>query len=114
MDQPRDSRMNMAGRDSGPPSVESRWARFWHQPSNVLWLYVLLMVGSLWFWHGAQQVAQERIPYSEFLQHLNQGEVKDREEVESLVRKHSSTQQPGDKLPQPGTKATQRPGTELA
>jgi len=77
MDEPRNSHMNIAGRDSAPPSAESRWARFWRQPSNLLWLYALLMVGSLWFWHGAQQVAQERIPYSEFLQHLNQGEVKD-------------------------------------
>jgi len=69
--------MNPDRRESGAQPVKSRWARVWHQPSNLLWIYLLLMLGSLWLWHGAQQVAREQIPYSEFLQYLNKGEVKD-------------------------------------
>jgi cell division protease FtsH len=36
-----------------------------------------MMLASLWFWQGAQQLAQEQIPYSEFLQRLDKGEVKE-------------------------------------
>ncbi len=50
--------------------------RFWQQPDNLWWLYMLVMLGSLWFWEGAQKVAQQQIPYSEFLQRLDKGEVK--------------------------------------
>ena len=49
--------------------------KFWQQPGNMLWLYVMAMLGSLWFWQGAQQASQQQIPYSEFLQHLDKGEV---------------------------------------
>jgi len=50
---------------------------FWQRPGNMLWIYVLAMLVSLWFWQGAQQLAQEQIPYSEFLQHLDKGEIKE-------------------------------------
>ncbi|SPE29315.1 ATP-dependent zinc metalloprotease FtsH [Burkholderiales bacterium] len=49
----------------------------WQRPGNLLWIYLLMMLVSLWFWQGAQQLAQEQIPYSEFLQHLDKGEVKE-------------------------------------
>jgi cell division protease FtsH len=45
-------------------------------PNRLVWIYVGLMLVSLWFWQGTQQVAREQIPYSEFLQHLHKGEVK--------------------------------------
>jgi cell division protease FtsH len=50
--------------------------RFWQRPGNMLWIYVLVMLASLWFWQGMQQLTQEQIAYSEFLQHLDKGEVK--------------------------------------
>ncbi len=51
--------------------------KFWQQPGNLLWFYVMVMMGSLWFWSGARQMTQEEIPYSEFLQHLDKAEVKE-------------------------------------
>ncbi len=50
--------------------------RYWQQPGNMLWIYILIMLVSLWFWQGAQKMATEQIPYSEFLQDLNQGKIK--------------------------------------
>ncbi|MGH8144360.1 MAG: ATP-dependent zinc metalloprotease FtsH [Steroidobacteraceae bacterium] len=50
--------------------------RLWQQPGNLGWVYVLLMLGSLWFWEGAQQSAPKQIPYSEFLTDLQAGKVK--------------------------------------
>jgi cell division protease FtsH len=52
-------------------------APFWRRPEYMLWIYLLAMLVSLWFWHGAQEVVREQIPYSEFLQHLDKGEVKE-------------------------------------
>ena len=51
--------------------------RFWQQPQNLWWIYLIAMLGSMWFWETAQHSAQVQIPYSEFLQHLNRGEVKE-------------------------------------
>lgn len=28
--------------------------KFWQQPGSMLWLYVMAMLGSLWFWSGAR------------------------------------------------------------
>jgi len=50
--------------------------KFWQQPSNLWWVYFLVMAGSLWLWEGAQYVAPEQIPYSEFLHDLDTGKIK--------------------------------------
>jgi len=79
----------------------------WQRPGNLLWIYLLMMLGSLWFWQGAQQLAQEQIPYSEFLQHLDKGEVK-----EALLTDHviSGTLTETDaKTHQPKEFVTQQP-----
>ncbi len=81
--------------------------RFWQSPGSMWWIYVLAMLVSLWFWQGAQQLAQEQIPYSEFLQHLDKGEVKDAVLTDHVI---SGTLSETDaKTHQPRTFLTQRP-----
>ncbi len=81
--------------------------QFWQQPGNMLWLYVLAMLASLWFWEGAQQVAQEQIPYSEFLQHLGKGEVKEATLSDEIISGTLSETDP--KTHKPRQFVTQRP-----
>jgi cell division protease FtsH len=50
--------------------------KFWQQPGNLWWLYLLVMLASLWLWQGLPRVPQEQIPYSQFLQDLDAGKVK--------------------------------------
>jgi len=50
--------------------------RFWQQPGNLWWVYFLVMLGSLWLWEAAQHEAAEQIPYSQFLNDLDAGKVK--------------------------------------
>jgi cell division protease FtsH len=74
------------GRDPGVEINKPGPRPFWREPRNLLWIYVLLMVGSLWLWRGAQQVAREQIPYSEFLQNLDQGVVKEAVLADDVIR----------------------------
>ncbi len=53
---------------------------FWHRPSSALWLYLIFLLVSLYFWQGAEEVQRTEIPYSEFLQRVDKGEV-----VEAVV-----------------------------
>ncbi|HEB63481.1 MAG TPA: hypothetical protein ENJ07_03275 [Gammaproteobacteria bacterium] len=50
---------------------------FWYQPSSALWVYLIFIMASLYFWQGAQEVQRSEIPYSEFLQRVDRGEVVD-------------------------------------
>jgi cell division protease FtsH len=72
---------------------------FWQRPGNMLWIYALLMLGSLWIWQGAQKVAREQIPYSEFLQHLQAGEVQDATLTDHVIEGHLKTQDPATHAP---------------
>jgi cell division protease FtsH len=72
----------------GKPDVEINKPgerRFWQRPGNMLWVYLLVMLASLWFWQGAQRLAEEEIPYSEFLQRLDKGEVKEVRLIDHVV-----------------------------
>jgi cell division protease FtsH len=74
------SRKTLFGPERKSPDVDINKpasSRFWQRPNNLIWVYLVLMLGSLWLWQGAQQVAHEQIPYSEFLQYVDKGEVKD-------------------------------------
>lgn len=75
-----DVRKSALGIGSKKPELEINKRaprRFWQQPQNLWWIYLIAMLGSMWFWETAQHSAQVQIPYSEFLQHLNRGEVKE-------------------------------------
>jgi cell division protease FtsH len=80
---------------------------FWQRPGTLWWIYLLAMLGSLWFWEGAQQAAQEQIPYSEFLQHLNKNEIKDATLNDQIISGTLSETDP--KTHQPRKFFTQRP-----
>jgi len=81
--------------------------RFWQRPGNMLWIYLLVMLASLWYWQGAQQLSQEEIPYSEFLQHLDKGEVKDAVLTDHVIT--GSLTETDPKTHKPRSFVTQRP-----
>jgi cell division protease FtsH len=81
--------------------------KFWQQPGNLWWIYIITMLGSLWFWEGAQQVASEQIPYSEFLQHLDKSEVKEATLNDQIISGTLTETDP--KTHQPRQFITQRP-----
>ena len=82
-------------------------APFWQRPQNMLWIYVLAMIASLWFWRGAKELAQEQIPYSEFLQRLDKGEVKDAVLTDHVIT--GTLAEPDTKDHKPRPFVTQRP-----
>jgi cell division protease FtsH len=73
----------------------------------MLRIYLLVMLASLWFWQGAQQLNQEEIPYSEFLQHLDKGEVKDAVLTDHVIT--GSLTETDPKTNKPRSFVTQRP-----
>ena len=81
--------------------------KFWQQPGNMLWLYIMAMLGSLWFWEAAQQATEPQIPYSEFLQHLDKGEVKEATLRDQIISGTLAEADP--KTHQPRRFVTQRP-----
>jgi len=81
--------------------------QFWQQPGNLAWLYILAMLGSLWLWEAAQQTAREQIPYSEFLQHLDKGEVKEATLSDEIIS--GTLAQIDPKTHQPLAFVTQKP-----
>jgi cell division protease FtsH len=58
---------------------------WWQQPGNLWWLYLIGMLAALWFWQSVARTAQEQIPYSEFLSHLDKGEIREVTLSDSLV-----------------------------
>jgi cell division protease FtsH len=81
--------------------------QFWQQPGNMWWLYIMAMLGSLWFWEGTQRVSEEQIPYSEFLQHLDKNEVKEATLSDQLISGTLTETDP--RTHQPRQFLTQRP-----
>ena len=51
--------------------------RFWQRPDFNLIVYVLLMLFSFYLWQGYKESRDAEIPYSEFLQHVDEQEIKD-------------------------------------
>ena len=49
--------------------------KFWQNPNFTFWAYLIFILISLQFWQGYQQVRQEEIPYSEFLQYVEKKQV---------------------------------------
>ncbi|MFI4889410.1 MAG: ATP-dependent zinc metalloprotease FtsH [Steroidobacterales bacterium] len=83
----------------------------WRRPEVVWWFYILAMLGSLWFWQRVQVAAQEQIPYSEFLQHLNKGDLKDVTLSDQLIIGTLSEVDP--KTQQPRQFVTQKPEDDV-
>jgi len=51
--------------------------KFWQRPDFNLILYLLIMLGSFYFWQGIKQTESLEIPYSKFLQYVQNKEVKE-------------------------------------
>lgn len=49
----------------------------WQKPGFNLWLYIIFIMASLYLWQGLKHVQQEEIPYSEFLQKMQNGDVEE-------------------------------------
>ena len=60
------------------PDIElnkSNEQKFWQNTNFTLLVYLIFILLSFQFWQNYQQARQQEIPYSEFLQHLNNKEV---------------------------------------
>jgi cell division protease FtsH len=81
--------------------------RFWQRPTNLWWVYFVVMLGSLWLWEGAQQGVPEQIPYSQFLHDLDAGKVKRVTLSDQTINGTLTPTDPKTHKPQPFT--TERP-----
>lgn len=59
--------------------------RFWQKPSFNFWLYILFLIISLYFFHSITQEQREEIPYSQFLQYVDKGQVADAVVTDKLI-----------------------------
>jgi len=60
--------------------------KFWHSPNFTLIMYLLFIMFSFQIWQGYQEVKREEIPYSEFLQHVENKEVVEAIVTDKLIR----------------------------
>ncbi len=67
------------------PSDAKPDGSYWQRPSSVIWVYLLFIIISLYMWEGAKQTRQTEIPYSEFLQHVDSGEIKEAVITDKLI-----------------------------
>ncbi len=49
--------------------------KFWQRPDFTLWVYIIFLLVSFYLWQGYSEVRRAEIPYSEFLEHVDKGEV---------------------------------------
>jgi len=73
--------------------------KFWQRPEFTLLAYVLFLLASFYLWQSAEKVQREEIPYSEFLKHVEKGEVAEAIVTKNLITgtltlKDPKTQQP--------------------
>jgi len=68
--------------------------KVWQQPAFTIWVYVFFMLASLWLWRANEQAATQEIPYSEFVEHLNKGEIKDAVIGDTSIRGTLTLQDP--------------------
>ncbi len=62
------------------PDIEinkSSEQKFWQRPDFTLFLYLLFILVSFWLWQGMAQAKREEIPFSEFLEYVDKGKVKE-------------------------------------
>ncbi len=59
----------------GKPSGSKPRQHMWPQPGATVLLYLAFIVISMYWWQGSQRAKQAEIPYSEFLQRMDKGEV---------------------------------------
>ncbi len=76
------------GGDSRKPEIEinkSSSPKFWQSPGFNFIMYLLFIFLSFQIWQGHEQAKQLEIPYSEFLQHVKNKEVKEAVVTEKVI-----------------------------
>ncbi|HEC17642.1 MAG TPA: ATP-dependent metallopeptidase FtsH/Yme1/Tma family protein [Sedimenticola sp.] len=73
--------------------------KFWQRPDFTLWLYVIFILVSFYTWQGYREVRQEEIPYSEFLQRVEKGEVAEAVITDKIIMGTLTEKDPVTKLP---------------
>jgi cell division protease FtsH len=58
---------------------------FWRRPEVSLMVYLLFLAAVWWLWHSADRMVQAEIPYSQFLQYLEQDQVDKVVVTENLI-----------------------------
>ena len=74
--------------DGNKPEIEINKpgdVKFWQRPNVSLVLYLLFLAGMWFMWQSASQLAQEEIPYSQFLKYLEQDQVEKAVVTENLI-----------------------------
>ena len=71
--------------DINKPADFKPGGSFWHRPSSALWMYLIFLIASLYLWQGAEQAQRVEIPYSEFLQHVDRGEVREAVVTDKII-----------------------------
>ncbi len=59
----------------GKPGGSKPRQHMWPQPGATVLLYLAFIIISMYWWQGSQRAKQAEIPYSEFLQRMDKGEV---------------------------------------
>lgn len=60
--------------------------RFWQQREFNFWVYFFLVMGSFYLWQSYEASQQREIPYSEFLRHVEAGEVLEAVVTDQVIR----------------------------
>ncbi len=68
--------------------------RFWQDPWFNLFLYALIILGSFYLWKGAEEARRLEIPYSKFLEYLNEDQVARVVVTEKLITGELKTKDP--------------------
>ena len=73
--------------------------KFWQRPDFTLWLYIIFLLVSFYLWQGYREVRQTEIPYSQFLEHVEKGEVAEAVVTQKVITgtltiKDPATQEP--------------------
>ncbi len=57
----------------------------WKKQEFSLWVYLVFMMASLYLWEGFKHQQQEEIPYSEFLQKMQKGEIEEAVVTDKII-----------------------------
>ncbi|HHJ13242.1 MAG TPA: ATP-dependent metallopeptidase FtsH/Yme1/Tma family protein [Gammaproteobacteria bacterium] len=73
--------------------------KFWQRPDFTLWMYILFLIASFYLWQGYREVRQTEIPYSEFLRHVQKGEVAEAVVTDKLITGTLTLKDPATQVP---------------
>lgn len=89
----QDKQQNHIGSKKQEPDIEinkpdeknNSLGKFWKEPNNILWYYLLFVMISFWLWPSIKQDSIT-IPYSEFQNYLKKDQVSEAIVSENLIR----------------------------